>query len=410
MNAKGERSRSVWMDVEVAPDAAPLESDHSADVAVVGAGIAGLSIAYELTLRGLSVVVLDRDEIAGGMTSRTAAHLAPICDDSLADLLSMRGRDLAKAFQASQNAAVDRIEAIQSELGIDCEFRRLDGILFLDPASDESVLDDEVAAANEIGVTVEREKGLPLRTLEDRPLLRYSAQATFHPLKYLRGIAKALTDKGARLHPDTAARPWQGRGLPDRGRRRHRKVGRVHSPRLSSALELVRDVLGLPLPRLLFRAGRDRAQRSGDRSARRCRNDGCRRRPMIHHVSLATNDVARSRRFYDRVMGVLGSRLLKASEESADYGISAVIFSLETPVDGKPASAGNGVHVAFDAAAVTRSPNSIGSPCSMAERMRERPDCGANTTPITTAPSSSTPTATRSRQSPITGNETGRRR
>lgn len=45
MNSKRERSRSVWMDVEVAPEAEPLRSDHSADVAIVGSGIAGLSIA-----------------------------------------------------------------------------------------------------------------------------------------------------------------------------------------------------------------------------------------------------------------------------------------------------------------------------------------------------------------------------
>jgi glycine/D-amino acid oxidase-like deaminating enzyme/nitrite reductase/ring-hydroxylating ferredoxin subunit len=204
MNAKRERSRSVWMDVEVAPEAEPLRSDHSADVAIVGSGIAGLSIAYELAERGLSVVVLDRGEIAGGMTARTTAHLAPICDDSLAELLSMRGRDVARGFQASQNAAVDRIETIQREVGIDCEFRRLDGILFLDPESEESVLDDEVSAADEIGVSVERGKGLPLRTLEQRPFLRYPDQATFHPLKYLRGVAKALSAKDARLHPDTA--------------------------------------------------------------------------------------------------------------------------------------------------------------------------------------------------------------
>lgn len=204
MDAKRERSRSVWMDVDVSPTAAPLKADFSADVAIVGAGIAGLSIAYELKLRGLSVVVLDRGEIAGGMTSRTTAHLAPICDDSLAELLSMRGQELAQGFQASQSAAVDRIEAIQEELGIDCDFRRLDGILFLDPKSEQSVLDDEVSAANDIGVTVERGNGLPLPTLEDRPFLRYPSQATFHPLKYLKGVAKALMEKGARLHANTA--------------------------------------------------------------------------------------------------------------------------------------------------------------------------------------------------------------
>lgn len=63
---------------------------------------------------------------------------------------------------------------------------------------------------------------------------------------------------------------------------------------------------------------------------------------MIHHVCLGTNHVARSRRFYDAV-------LLKESEDSSDYGVSIVLFSLETPVNGKPASARNGVHIAFDA-------------------------------------------------------------
>jgi glycine/D-amino acid oxidase-like deaminating enzyme len=150
------------------------------------------------------VLVLDRGEIAGGMTSRTTAHLAPICDDSLAELLSMRGRELAQAFQASHNAAVARIETIQKELGIDCEFRRLDALLFLDPKSKPSVLDDEAVAADEIGVAVERGKGLQLRTLEDRPYLRYRDQATFHPLKYLRGLAGALQEKGARLHAASA--------------------------------------------------------------------------------------------------------------------------------------------------------------------------------------------------------------
>ncbi|RXT50441.1 2Fe-2S ferredoxin [Bosea sp. Tri-44] len=204
MNAIREHSRSVWMDVEVAADAQPLSDDAKTDVAIVGAGIAGLSIAYELMRRGHSVLVLDRGPIAGGMTSRTTAHLAPICDDSLSELLSMRGAELARGFQASQSAAVDRIEAIQRELGIDCEFRRLDGILFLDPKSEASVLDDEVEAAAEIGVTVERGNGLPLQTLEDRPYLRYSEQATFHPLKYLQGLAKSLTDQGGKLHPYSA--------------------------------------------------------------------------------------------------------------------------------------------------------------------------------------------------------------
>jgi catechol 2,3-dioxygenase-like lactoylglutathione lyase family enzyme len=70
---------------------------------------------------------------------------------------------------------------------------------------------------------------------------------------------------------------------------------------------------------------------------------------MIHHVSLGTNDVARARAFYDAVLGVVGLRLIRQDDHSADYGTGDILFSLETPVDGQPASPGNGVHVAFQA-------------------------------------------------------------
>src|SRR5215210_5939749 len=55
MNASRERTRSIWMDTEVFPQAARLEQDVTADTVVVGSGIAGLSTAYELALQGQKV-------------------------------------------------------------------------------------------------------------------------------------------------------------------------------------------------------------------------------------------------------------------------------------------------------------------------------------------------------------------
>ncbi|OPY98557.1 glyoxalase [Bradyrhizobium sacchari] len=70
---------------------------------------------------------------------------------------------------------------------------------------------------------------------------------------------------------------------------------------------------------------------------------------MIHHVSVGTNDVHRARAFYDPLMALIGLRVLKSSDRAVHYGASDIVFSLETPVDGEPASAGNGVHIAFQA-------------------------------------------------------------
>ena len=70
---------------------------------------------------------------------------------------------------------------------------------------------------------------------------------------------------------------------------------------------------------------------------------------MIHHVSVGTNNIAEARAFYDPVMNVLGLRVLSADDESVDYGTSDIFFSVETPVDRRKASSGNGVHIAFKA-------------------------------------------------------------
>ncbi|WP_349631460.1 VOC family protein [Bradyrhizobium sp. BR 10289] len=66
-------------------------------------------------------------------------------------------------------------------------------------------------------------------------------------------------------------------------------------------------------------------------------------------MSVGTNDVRRARAFYDPLMALIGFRVLKSSDRSVHYGASDIVFSLETPADGQPASAGNGVHVAFQA-------------------------------------------------------------
>lgn len=63
MTAHDERTVSLWAAIKVAPDAAPLRQDDHVDVVVVGSGIAGLSVAYELALAGLKVAVIDRGRI-----------------------------------------------------------------------------------------------------------------------------------------------------------------------------------------------------------------------------------------------------------------------------------------------------------------------------------------------------------
>ena len=195
-------SSSLWMDIDVMPAAGSLPGDAECDVAVIGSGIAGISTAYELSKRGKLVMVIDRGRIAGGMTSRTSAHLAPLCDDLVSEMTKIKGQEATKLFCDSQAAAVDRIEEIQRKENIDCDFRRLDGYLFQGRDMPAEIIDQEMDAVRDVGAAVHRLVGVPFNGCENRHVLRYPRQATFHPLKYLAGVAKVCHDNGVEFFRD----------------------------------------------------------------------------------------------------------------------------------------------------------------------------------------------------------------
>jgi glycine/D-amino acid oxidase-like deaminating enzyme/nitrite reductase/ring-hydroxylating ferredoxin subunit len=196
-NASNQHSRSLWMDLE-GPKTFPLSGDAEADVVVVGAGISGLSTAYELAQQGLSVIVLDKGEIGGGMSLRTSAHLSWELDDYYFELIKRRSEDAARAYFESQKAAVDRIEAIAKAEGIDCDFTRVDAFLVASGDNGQEIIEDELEGAQRAGFTDVALSQVPERF--GAVALRFPHQARFHPAKYIYGLAGALMRKGVKLH------------------------------------------------------------------------------------------------------------------------------------------------------------------------------------------------------------------
>src|SRR5687768_3039174 len=131
MRTDNGRTVSFWMASADTPAGAPLDQDVRADVCVIGAGIAGMSVAYELSKEGRKVVVLDDGPTAGGETSRTTAHLVFYNDDGLTKIEQLHGTEGLRLATESHSAAVDRIERNARDEGIDCDFYRVDGYLFV---------------------------------------------------------------------------------------------------------------------------------------------------------------------------------------------------------------------------------------------------------------------------------------
>jgi glycine/D-amino acid oxidase-like deaminating enzyme/nitrite reductase/ring-hydroxylating ferredoxin subunit len=195
-NAAFEASRSLWMEIPAFP-APPLDRSIKTDVVIVGSGICGVSLAYELTLKGIAVAMLERGEIGRGMTSRTSAHLTFESDDLYQEVISRRGARNAKLHYQSQRAAVDRIESIVRREKIVCDFQRLNGILGLAGGEDIALLEKELQACHDLGYREVRWATKDeLARLKSSKGLCFPEQARFHPLKYLSGLLKAIRKRG----------------------------------------------------------------------------------------------------------------------------------------------------------------------------------------------------------------------
>ena len=199
------RSTSVWLDTAYPRKFSPLKKNARADVCVIGAGIAGLSTAYLLAREGLPVILIDDGRPGCGETGVTTAHLSNAIDDGYVEITRLHGVEGAKQACRSHRAAIERIEAICHLEKMHCDFRRVDGYLFLAPEHDRTVLDEEYDAARAAGAPVEKLERAPVSGFQSGPCLWFPRQGQFHPLNYLNGLAEGFEHLGGRIYTETKA-------------------------------------------------------------------------------------------------------------------------------------------------------------------------------------------------------------
>src|ERR687898_3119454 len=101
-----ETTSSVWQLLPAPLHRPPLTENEHVEVCVVGAGIAGLSAAYELACEGRRVLVVADRPIGFGNTGRTTAHLSNVLDDRFDAVSRLHGVDRARLAQESHAAAI----------------------------------------------------------------------------------------------------------------------------------------------------------------------------------------------------------------------------------------------------------------------------------------------------------------
>ena len=96
-----------------------LEKDTECDIAVVGAGIAGVATAYYLLkLTSAKIVLVDAGRIAHGATGRNAGQVVSYFERTLADIARAFGAEMAVQGKVDVESAWGLIEDMMNECGL----------------------------------------------------------------------------------------------------------------------------------------------------------------------------------------------------------------------------------------------------------------------------------------------------
>ncbi len=195
-------TRPFWTETSSLPRFPSLERDVRVDVAIIGAGITGLTAAEVCKRNGRSVAVIDMGRVGSGETSHTSGHLTEVFDLDYQDLIGNFGIDGAKLASQSVRTAIQKIESNIEDYDISCAYKRVTGFKYTEDKDCVDYLEDEAEAALQLGVpnTLTYESPLPF---EIERAIRFEHQAQFHPLQYLYGLARTIAGNDCAIYENT---------------------------------------------------------------------------------------------------------------------------------------------------------------------------------------------------------------
>lgn len=178
-----------------------MNEDLECELLIIGAGLSGLSAAYEALAYAKDIVIVDENRIYQGTTASTTAKITAQHGYIYDDLIKTFGTITAKKYYEFNTRGLKRIEEIITKENIACDFQIVNGYLFAYKEEEEKNVEAEARAYQELGIQGEIVK-IDTR-ISPHKALKLANQANFNPEKYLKRITDILLAHKVRIFENT---------------------------------------------------------------------------------------------------------------------------------------------------------------------------------------------------------------
>lgn len=195
-----------WLDTAPqGPDRSRTEIGGNVEVAIIGAGMTGLSAALHLARKGANVHVFEKDTVGFGASGRNGGMCTTGLGIGFGQAVSRYGFDTAKAYLMTYHEAVDTVEKLVTDEGIDCDFARTGNMnVASKPAHVEALRKKHEIMSDRLGIETrfvpKSEIHSEIGSDRFHGALTDTKSAGLHVGKFTKGLAEAAARIGVTIH------------------------------------------------------------------------------------------------------------------------------------------------------------------------------------------------------------------
>ena len=179
-----------------------LKEDMEVEFAIIGGGLAGISLAYLLKHMGKRVAVFEANQIGMGTSLRTTAKLTIQHGLIYDKLMHTKSPGKAKQYADANRKAIEFVKETISKEQIECNFMNMPSYIYTTDEKYIKAIQDEAEACKRLGIEVNYKDQIPL-PIKVKAALEWEGAALFNPKKYISSLAEKFTANGGCIFEET---------------------------------------------------------------------------------------------------------------------------------------------------------------------------------------------------------------